>query len=230
MAEKSYRKATEKEIKRGAKKTTDELSKAEALKYFKKRSEDTGSKRFRWRGDVYDLEGNKIGGEKKSKSSAPEKSSKPVPRPERKTNARPMSDSDESKRRTKPKTNTEKSASRPMTDADEVKRRAKPRVGSENRMGAADVVPLAAAAGAARRGGARHPTGTGRPMIGQRPIPFDSGVSRSTEIIPSRTPRGGNMYMLNPGGGPTRLGGPMEEARRPRLMAKGGMVKKGKKK
>lgn len=82
MAEKSYRKATEKEIKRGAKKTTDELSKAEAMKYFQKRSKDTGSKQFRWRGDVYDLEGNKVGGKKTEdkKSPAPEKSPRPAPR------------------------------------------------------------------------------------------------------------------------------------------------------
>lgn len=161
----------------------------------------------------------------KPKAKSEDKPVKPKARPARKTGSdapRPKA-RPESKPEGKPE--GKKTSARPMSDADEVKRRTKPRIGSENRMSAIDAIPLAAAAGAARRGGARRPTGTGRPMIGQRPIPFDSGVSRSTEIIPSRTPRGGNMYMLNPGGGPSRLGGPMEEARRPRLMAKGGLVK-----
>lgn len=162
----------------------------------------------------------------KPKAKSEDKPVKPKARPARKTG----SDAPRPKARPERKSDDKKTSARTITDAEEVKRRTKPRIGSENRMSAIDAIPLAAAAGAARRGGARRPTGTGRPMIGQRPIPFDSGVSRSTEIIPSRTPRGGNMYMLNPGGGPSRLGGPMEEARRPRLMAKGGMVKKEKKK
>lgn len=138
----------------------------------------------------------------KPKAKSEDKPVKPKARPARKTG----SDAPRPKARPERKSDDKKTSARTITDAEEVKRRTKPRIGSENRMSAIDAIPLAAAAGAARRGGARRPTGTGRPMIGQRPIPFDSGVSRSTEIIPSRTPRGGNMYMLNPGGGPSTLG------------------------
>lgn len=52
-----YRKASE-----GSKKgiSTDKLSLADAKEYFQGRAKETGAKRFRWNGEVYDLNGNKI--------------------------------------------------------------------------------------------------------------------------------------------------------------------------
>lgn len=52
-----YRKASE-----GSKKgvSTDKLSLADAKEYFQGRAKETGAKRFRWNGEVYDLSGNKI--------------------------------------------------------------------------------------------------------------------------------------------------------------------------
>lgn len=60
-----YRKASE-----GSKKgiSTDKLSLADAKEYFQGRAKETGAKRFRWNGDVYDLSGNKV-------SEAPARSS-----------------------------------------------------------------------------------------------------------------------------------------------------------
>ena len=55
-----YRKASEKTISRGKGKSTDQLSLADAKEYFNSRAKETGAKRFRWNGDVYDLNGNKI--------------------------------------------------------------------------------------------------------------------------------------------------------------------------
>jgi hypothetical protein len=81
----AYREAkTDEEKKRG--KSTDELSFEEALAFFKKRGKEKGSSKFRWRGEAYNLDGEKVGGSKKSKetvstkSSAPESSSRPKQR------------------------------------------------------------------------------------------------------------------------------------------------------
>lgn len=76
---KKYREAkTDKEKKRG--KSTDELSFKEALNFFKKRGKDKGASKFRWRGDVYNLDGDKVGGSKKTSAStntAPKTSKRP---------------------------------------------------------------------------------------------------------------------------------------------------------
>ena len=63
-----YRKASEKTISRGKGKSTDQLSLADAKEYFNSRAKETGAKRFRWNGEVYDLSGNKV-------SEAPSRSS-----------------------------------------------------------------------------------------------------------------------------------------------------------
>ncbi len=63
-----YRKASEKTIARGKGKSTDELSLADAKDYFRERAKETGAKRFRHQGQVYDLDGNKV-------SEAPARSS-----------------------------------------------------------------------------------------------------------------------------------------------------------
>lgn len=55
-----YRKASEKTIKSGKGKSTDELSFEEAKAYFNQRAKETGAKRFRHNGTVYDLSGNKV--------------------------------------------------------------------------------------------------------------------------------------------------------------------------
>lgn len=64
-----YRKASEKTIARGKGKSTDELSLADAKDYFRERAKETGAKRFRHNGQVYDLDGNKV-------SEAPARSSR----------------------------------------------------------------------------------------------------------------------------------------------------------
>lgn len=72
---KSYREAkTDKEKARG--KSTDELSFDEALRFFKKRGKEKGASRFRWRGDSYDLEGNKVTKPKSKSKPAPKTSTK----------------------------------------------------------------------------------------------------------------------------------------------------------
>lgn len=63
-----YRKASEKTVARGKGKSTDELSLADAKDYFRERAKETGAKRFRHQGQVYDLDGNKV-------SEAPARSS-----------------------------------------------------------------------------------------------------------------------------------------------------------
>lgn len=72
-----YRKASEKTIKAGKGVSTDNLSLAEAKEYFNERSKETGAKRFRHKGQVYDLQGNKItegrssGGSSSAETKAP---------------------------------------------------------------------------------------------------------------------------------------------------------------
>lgn len=149
---------------------------------------------------------------KKSSSSAPEKSRRPAPRPNQpKPKPKP-----ETRRQT-----TERKAPA-RTDAEESKRRANPKGVAGNRRSSQDIVPMAAAAGAAatRRGGVKAPL-----QIRQRPIPFDSGVSRGTGVGPVRRPNpgGGGLYMLNQG---SPFGGGPRGLPRPRNMSKGGMVKK----
>ena len=56
---KTYRTATKEDIAKGKGKSTDELSLAEATAYFNKRATETGAKKFRYKGEVYDLSGNK---------------------------------------------------------------------------------------------------------------------------------------------------------------------------
>ena len=55
-----YRKASEKTVARGKGISTDKLSLKEAKDYFNERAKETGAKRFRHNGQVYDLAGNKI--------------------------------------------------------------------------------------------------------------------------------------------------------------------------
>ena len=76
----TYRKATEKDISKGKGKSTDELSLAEATAYFNKRSGETGAKKFGYKGEVYDLSGNKSTVEtiKPSTKAATPKPSKPA--------------------------------------------------------------------------------------------------------------------------------------------------------
>ena len=67
---KTYREAkTDKEKKRG--KSTDELSFDETLNFFKKRGKEKNASKFRWRGDTYNLKGEKI-------STSPKTSKKPA--------------------------------------------------------------------------------------------------------------------------------------------------------
>lgn len=64
-----YRQASEKTISRGKGKSTDQLSLADAKEYFNTRAKDTGSKKFRWNGEVYDLSGNKVANSTPTRSS-----------------------------------------------------------------------------------------------------------------------------------------------------------------
>jgi len=81
---KTYRTATEKDIAKGRGKSTDELSLAEATAYFNKRSAETGAKKFRYKGEVYDLSGNKstvVTTPKPSTKAADDKPMRPRARP-----------------------------------------------------------------------------------------------------------------------------------------------------
>lgn len=80
-----YRKASEKTISRGKGISTDKLSLSEAKDYFNERAKETGAKRFRHNGQVYDLNGNKITESAPARSSGGGSSSspaKPKPKPE----------------------------------------------------------------------------------------------------------------------------------------------------
>lgn len=80
----TYRKATEKDISKGKGKSTDELSLAEATAYFNKRAGETGAKKFRYKGEVYDLSGNKstvAATPKPSTKAADDKPMRPRARP-----------------------------------------------------------------------------------------------------------------------------------------------------
>lgn len=80
----TYRKATEKDIAKGKGKSTDELTLAEATAYFNKRSAETGAKKFRYKGEVYDLSGEKAAAKpaaSSSSSSAPTTSKRPKAKP-----------------------------------------------------------------------------------------------------------------------------------------------------
>lgn len=73
----TYRKATEKDIAKGRGKSTDELTLAEATAYFNKRSAETGAKKFRYKGEVYDLSGEKAAAKPAAKPSAKPAASTP---------------------------------------------------------------------------------------------------------------------------------------------------------
>lgn len=85
-----YRQASEKTISRGKGKSTDQLSLADAKEYFNTRAKETGAKKFRWNGEVYDLSGNKVaqgtsrssGGSSSARSSSAEGPKRPKARPQ----------------------------------------------------------------------------------------------------------------------------------------------------
>ena len=80
---KKWRLAKDQTFLEGKSKTTNDLPFDEAKRIFNGMSKDTGAKRFRYKGDVYDLEGNKIKGDApKTKTAAPTSSPKPKARPE----------------------------------------------------------------------------------------------------------------------------------------------------
>ena len=66
----TYRKATEKDIKKGKGKSTDELSFDEAKAYFNKRAKETGMDKFRYQGKVYDLSGKESASTKAAPKAA----------------------------------------------------------------------------------------------------------------------------------------------------------------
>lgn len=73
---KTYKPATERQIKRGKGVSTDELSFNEALKYFQARGKEKGMNRFRHKGKVYDLTGKEIASKAAPKATKPK--DKPV--------------------------------------------------------------------------------------------------------------------------------------------------------
>lgn len=77
----TYRKATEKDIKKGKGKSTDELSFDEAKAYFNKRAKETGMDKFRYQGKVYDLSGKESAPAKAAPKAAEEKPMRPKARP-----------------------------------------------------------------------------------------------------------------------------------------------------
>lgn len=75
-----YRKASEKTISRGKGISTDKLSLKDAKEYFNERAKETGAKRFRHNGQVYDLAGNKINESAPARSSGGGSSAAPRPK------------------------------------------------------------------------------------------------------------------------------------------------------
>jgi hypothetical protein len=75
-----YRKASEKTISRGKGISTDKLSLKDAKDYFNERAKETGAKRFRHNGQVYDLAGNKITESAPARSSGGGSSAAPRPK------------------------------------------------------------------------------------------------------------------------------------------------------
>ncbi len=72
---KTYKPATERQIKKGKGVSTDELNFDEALKYFQARGKEKNMSRFRHKGKVYDLSGKEI-----APKAAPKTSSKAAPK------------------------------------------------------------------------------------------------------------------------------------------------------
>lgn len=72
---KTYKPATERQIKKGKGVSTDELGFNEALKYFQARGKEKNMSRFRHKGKVYDLSGKEI-----APKAAPKTSSKAAPK------------------------------------------------------------------------------------------------------------------------------------------------------
>lgn len=73
---KTYKPATERQIKKGKGVSTDELSFGEALKYFQARGKERDMNRFRHKGKVYDLTGKEIAPKATPKALKPKE--KPV--------------------------------------------------------------------------------------------------------------------------------------------------------
>lgn len=78
---KTYKPATERQIKRGKGVSTDELSFNEALKYFQARGKEKDMNRFRHKGKVYDLTGKEIAPKAKPATKAMETSPRPKAKP-----------------------------------------------------------------------------------------------------------------------------------------------------
>jgi len=85
----TYRKATEKDIKKGKGKSTDELSFDEAKAYFNKRAKETGMDKFRYQGKVYDLSGKESAPAKAAPKAAPKAAEEKPMRPKARPAAKP---------------------------------------------------------------------------------------------------------------------------------------------
>lgn len=127
------------------------------------------------------------------KSSAPESSPRPRPRPSRTSETSP---------KPRPERTTKKSDTS-TSDKRETERRRKPKGAPDGESQSKRIIPAAAVFGASKP--RTSPRFWNPRQIRQRPVPFDSGVSRSTEVG-RPNPRGGSMFMLN--GGRDRLGAP----------------------
>ena len=78
---KTYKPATERQIKRGKGVSTDELSFKEALKYFQARGKEKDMNRFRHKGKVYDLTGKEIAPKAAPKAKPATNAMETSPRP-----------------------------------------------------------------------------------------------------------------------------------------------------
>jgi hypothetical protein len=216
-----YRKASEKTIKSGKGISTDNLSFEEAKAYFNQRAKETGAKRFRHNGQVYDLSGNKVsetparssgGG---SRSSSSEGTNRPRANPTRSPGgARPEPG----------KASGMPAARKPESPG----KRGEVNPGVVAAMGAAGV----AAGVAASRSGRKPPKAAGSNSPTPKPPAKPAATTSKPATTPSKPKAGGARVGGAPVGGALRRGPggkgvlKMPDVLSLQFMNKGGMVKK----
>lgn len=248
---KTYRTATEKDIAKGKGKSTDELSLAEATAYFNKRSAETGAKKFRYKGEVYDLSGNKAA----AKTAAPKPSAKAADDKPMRPKARPAAP-DKVVNTVRPEVpQTPKKAKGPSMSgkggggADKMPatgiaaRRAQQEMSDKAKKVAAGAAAIGAAVvgtRAAMKGAPKAPRSVAKPTVSN---PSYKGGSKMKEGFqgkmetgvgrPGATPRaagggrlGGSVKPRLGGGGQAAM---IDKALNPFNFSKGGMATKGKK-
>ncbi len=229
-----YRKASEKIISRGKGISTDKLSLKDAKDYFNERAKETGAKRFRHNGQVYDLAGNKITETAPARSSGGGSSAAPRPK------ARPATSAGgaQADQRT--------SGAPPARPAKSGAKR-----GEVNPVAVGAGLAAAGAAGVAavrsgRNAGQPASTGTAKPSISDRVRAAGAKAKAAAMGVPTKAPTakaatpadvpkpkagkkgpGGSRSGVRGGMGVDITTNPLEQIKDPlQLMNKGGMVRK----